>query len=144
MLRSSASRRMRRASSALSFSSSPAAGSSSITTDGPDATVRAMPTSRRRPYGQLLGRLVEVRLELELAHRGHRGGRQVVVTGPEEVGDPRQPRGALVAPGPDVLLDADVLEQLERLERAPQPETSPLRRVQPVDAATVERDRSAG
>ena len=49
MLRSSASRRMSCASSALSRSSSPAAGSSSITTDGPDATVRAMPTSRRRP-----------------------------------------------------------------------------------------------
>ena len=94
--------------------------------------------------GQLLGRLVEVRLELELAHRGHRGRRQVVAAGPEEVGHPRQPRGALVAAGPDVLLDADVLEQLERLERAPQPEPGPLRRVQPVDAATVEGDRSLG
>ena len=50
--------------------------------------------------GELLGRLVEVRLELELVHRGDRGGRQVVVAGPEEVGHPRQPRGALVAARP--------------------------------------------
>ena len=80
--------------------------------------------------GELFGRLVEMRFELELVHRGDRGRRQVVVAGPEEVGDPRPPRGALVAAGADVLLDADVLEQLERLERAPQPEPGPPRRVQ--------------
>ena len=35
------------------------------------------------PVRELLGGLVEVRLELELAHRGHRGRRQVVVARPE-------------------------------------------------------------
>ncbi len=91
--------------------------------------------------GELLGSLVEVRFELELVHRGHRGRRQVVAAGPEQVGQPRQPRGTQVAPGADVLLDAQVLEQLERLERAPEPEPRALRRVQPFDAPIVERDR---
>ena len=92
---------------------------------------------------ELLGGLVEVRLEVEAADRGDRGRRQVVAARPEQVGHPRQPRGAQVAAGPDVLLDADVLEQLERLERAPQPEPGPLRGVHRLDALIVERDRPA-
>ena len=142
MLRSSARRRMSRARSPLSCSSRPAAGSSSSTTDG---TRRDRPCDADQPapaVRELVGGVVEVGLELELPHRGHGGGCQVVVARPEEVGHPRHRRRDEVAAGADVLLDADVLEQLERLERAPEPEARALRRVQPVDAAAVERDRS--
>ena len=72
MLRSSASRRMRRASSRLSFSSRPAAGSSSMTTDGPGGHGPGDADQAAPAVGQLLGRLVEVRLELELADGGDR------------------------------------------------------------------------
>ena len=54
--RSSARRRTWCPSSSVSLSSSPAAGSSRSNTDGAEASARAMPTRRRRPYGSSLGR----------------------------------------------------------------------------------------
>ena len=66
------------------------------------------PNSRK-----LARQLTEVRFEIERAHGSDRGGGQVVVTGPEQVGDPCPPRGTGVGAGQDVLLDGDVLEELE-------------------------------
>ena len=70
MPQSSARRRTRWASSAVSTSPSPAAGSSSSSTLGWVATARAMASSRRCPYGRSWTCRSEVVLEAELADRG--------------------------------------------------------------------------
>ena len=76
---------------------------------------------------QLVRVLVEVRSELELLDRRDRGRGQIVTTGPEQIGEPRRRRGGVGA-GADVLLDAHVVEQLERLERTTQPAAGSLGR----------------
>ena len=108
----------------LSVSSRPAAGSSSMMTDGPEATARAMPTRRRRPYGSSSGAGARCGSSANSWIARDRGRRQACVPGPDEVGEPRHGRGGVGA-GADVVLDADVLEQLERLERAAQAATRP-------------------
>ena len=120
----------------LSVSSSPAAGSSSMMTDGPDATARDADQAAAS-VRQLVGGLVEVRLELELVDRRDRGRRQLVAAGPEQIGQPRHGRGGVGA-GADVLLDADVVEQLERLERATQSAAGSLRRRPSRDRTVVD------
>ena len=90
---------MSEASSRLSVSSSPAAGSSSMITDGPDATGAGDADEAAATVRQLVGVLVEVRLELELAgSRATAVEGRVVTAGPEQVGDPRRRRRWSSAP----------------------------------------------
>jgi NAD(P)-dependent dehydrogenase (short-subunit alcohol dehydrogenase family) len=79
-------------------------------------------------------------LELELVDRGDRGRRQVVAPRPEEVRDPGEPPSSGLRPRSDVLFDADVLEQLERLEGATQAPSRPLGGVPSVEPMVVETD----
>ena len=75
---------------------------------------------------------VEVLLEAELAHRGHRGAGERGVVGPDEIGRVGE-RVASVGRGAEVVTHRHVLEQLERLERARR------RRPAPGGAATNDR-----
>ena len=79
------------------------------------------------PVGQLVGQLLEVRLRASNSW--------IALTAVEgRACFPGQTRSVIhdmasagVGTGADVVLDADVLEQLERLERAAQTATRPLR-----------------
>src|SRR5713101_1471773 len=104
IFRSSASLRMRSTSSPVSTASRPAAGSSSIKTEGAAATAR-----------EAVHRAVQRLRQLELPHGRHRGRRQRVATRPEHIGQPGR-SGGLVGTSVDVLSDGEVLEQLQRLE----------------------------
>ena len=74
--------------------------------------------------GQLRRLAVQVGGELELTHGGDRGWWQGRRAGPDEVGHHRG-RSPLVAGGPEVLEDGQVLEELQALERPRQAEAHP-------------------
>ena len=129
----------------LSAVSRPAAGSSSSSSFGAAASARATPTSLRWPCDRSLGSRSAHALQVQ----GGEGPVDLLLPvaagerpGADEVEQERVPRRPL---GGDeqVVADGEVLEQLERLERAGQAEVGPAVGGQLVDLVAVELDRAA-